>query len=589
MNSIRSTSLWASLVFALFAADEARSQAGNPGTDIPPPRVLLLGDSIRLGYEPEAAELLKGRAKILAPKSNGGDSANILAKIDEWIDEFDPEIIHWNCGLHDLKKSKSDGTHQVSLDRYESNLRAIVDKIRRHPRIDLVFASTTPIIDARHAARKATFDRFEADVVRYNDRAISVMTELGIPVHDLHRVVEKEGGERLLGADGTHYTSEGSRRLAAAVADVISRRSAILRDLRNLRPPTAVDAAEYRETEKKRDAAVPERFRDAEIPVFEPARSSEEWRERRRSVLEKVVASLGKQPSRESPPRSRFITSEIHPHFVLEKVEIDNGIDSTIGALLVLPRGRTGPVPAILWLHSSSPDKNQILVPGTNGGDIPLAVEFAKAGFAVFAPDAYWHGERVGTGPSGPLETGVAEQAGLHKYHLWFGRTLWGMFVRDDRVAVDYLVTRPEIDRNRLGATGISMGSTRAWWLAAVDERIKAVVGVACLTRYRDLIRHGELRAHGVYYFVNGLLEHFDIEGVLSLIAPRPYLALTGELDAGSPADGIRTLEGILSRHYEALGARDAFRSVLYPDTGHVYTPEMRKEMLKWFVDWLKP
>jgi hypothetical protein len=132
------------------------------------------------------------------------------------------------------------------------------------------------------------------------------------------------------------------------------------------------------------------------------------------------------------------------------------------------------------------------------------------------------------------------------------------------------------------------MGSTRAWWLAALDDRVKCVVGVACLTRYQNLLAHGELRQHGVYYFVIGLLEHFDIEGVLALLAPRPFLALNGELDAGSPADGIREIEKRLGAVYAALGARDAFRSVRYAHTGHVYTPAMRKEMLAWFAKWLK-
>ena len=115
----------------------------------------------------------------------------------------------------------------------------------------------------------------------------------------------------------------------------------------------------------------------------------------------------------------------------------------------------------------------------------------------------------------------------------------------------------------------MSMGSTRAWWLAAVDERVAAVVAVACLTRYQNLIAHGDLRQHGVYYFVNGLLSHFDSEGVLALIAPRPFLALTGELDAGSPADGVRALERAVGGTYQALGAGDRFRSVLYPEVGH--------------------
>jgi predicted peptidase len=147
---------------------------------------------------------------------------------------------------------------------------------------------------------------------------------------------------------------------------------------------------------------------------------------------------------------------------------------------------------------------------------------------------------------------------------------------------------RPEVDGRRIGATGMSMGSTRAWWLAAVDERIAAAVGIACLTRYQNLIAHGQLRQHGVYYFTDGLLRHFDSEAVVSLIAPRAFLALTGELDAGSPADGVRVIEQQVRKVYEAAGAPDRFRSVLYPEVGHTVTPEMRREMLAWFDRWLK-
>jgi len=76
---------------------------------------------------------------------------------------------------------------------------------------------------------------------------------------------------------------------------------------------------------------------------------------------------------------------------------------------------------------------------------------------------------------------------------------------------------------------------------------------------------------------------------VIALIAPRPYLALTGDLDAGSPADGIKTIEAKASGVYAALDARDHFKSILYPDIGHVYTSQMRAEMLAWFARWLKP
>jgi hypothetical protein len=117
---------------------------------------------------------------------------------------------------------------------------------------------------------------------------------------------------------------------------------------------------------------------------------------------------------------------------------------------------------------------------------------------------------------------------------------------------------------------------------------VAATVGVACLTRYENLIRHGNLRAHGLYYFSYGLLKHFDAEGVLSLIAPRPFLALTGDRDYGSPVDGIRVLEQKTGDVYRTLGAADRFQSIVYPETGHVYTPEMQREMLTWFDKWLK-
>jgi dienelactone hydrolase len=263
-------------------------------------------------------------------------------------------------------------------------------------------------------------------------------------------------------------------------------------------------------------------------------------------------------------------------------------VDNEVTALLLIPDGLTKPAPAVLWLHSSTPDKTQIIVPHTNGGAEPLGEVLVKAGYVVLSPDAYWHGDRETTGPGGAAEPYRTAQDSLFKYHQWFGRTLWGMFVRDDQIALDYLCSRPEVDKNRIGATGMSMGSTRAYWLAAVDERVTCTVGVACLTRAENLIRHGQLRAHGVYFFPFGLLKHFDTEGVIALIAPRPYLALTGDLDHGSPADGIKVIEEKAGAVYRTLGAGEKFKSILYPDTGHVHTPEMRAETLAWFGKWLK-
>jgi dienelactone hydrolase len=149
-------------------------------------------------------------------------------------------------------------------------------------------------------------------------------------------------------------------------------------------------------------------------------------------------------------------------------------------------------------------------------------------------------------------------------------------------------MSRPEIDNDRIGVEGMSMGSTRAWWLAALDERIKVVVGIACFTRYKELIEQRQLRAHGIYYFVPGMLNHFDTEALMGLIAPRPFLVLTGDSDHGSPLSGIRVLENKLGTVYGLYNKGENFQSIVYDDTGHVFTDEMKIEMLKWFDVHLK-
>jgi hypothetical protein len=417
------------------------------------------------------------------------------------------------------------------------------------------------------------------------------MRSAGIPVHDLHWVVEQGGIDKLLGADGTHYTAAANEKLADAVADCILRQLIIRNYKANPLPKGGPEeAVAYRQREKERDSAVPEVYKKLPVGQFKVPDSAAAWKEQRADVRKKVLEALGDLPPRPSPQKVRLVCRELRPGYTLEKVAIDNGVDGEVTAVLLIPERLQKPAPAILWLHSSTPDKTQIIIPNTNGGAESLGEAFLRAGYAVLAPDAYWHGDRLGTGPAGSKEQGAqaGEQDTLFKYNLMLGRTLWGMFVRDDQVALDYLCSRPEVDKSRIGATGMSMGGTRTWWLAAVDERISCAVTMACLTRCQNLIAHGSLRAHGVYFFTIGLLKHFDSEGVVALIAPRPFLALTGDLDYGSPADGIKVIEEKAGKVYDVLGAKDKFKNVLYKDTGHLVTPQMRAEMLAWFERWLK-
>jgi lysophospholipase L1-like esterase len=116
-----------------------------------------------------------------------------------------------------------DRSYQVPLAEYEKNLETILERIRTGTRATVIFATTTPILDNLHAQRKVGFDRFQADIQKYNAAAVAVMGRAGVPINDLHKVVEDGGKEKLMGGDGTHYTPKGYETLAAAVTESILR------------------------------------------------------------------------------------------------------------------------------------------------------------------------------------------------------------------------------------------------------------------------------------------------------------------------------------------------------------------------------
>jgi dienelactone hydrolase len=276
-----------------------------------------------------------------------------------------------------------------------------------------------------------------------------------------------------------------------------------------------------------------------------------------------------------------------------EKFTFDNGAGATVAGYVFLPPQAQvrGPLPAVLYCHWHGGQydigKDEML--RTNAVPVAAGPALARLGYVVLGIDAYCFGERNGQGPGGLAEKGSAGEMTASKFQLWAGRTLWGMILRDDRMALDYLASRPEVDPQRIGVTGISMGATRTWWLMALDERLRAGVAVACMTRYTDLIREGGLKAHGIYYFVPGLLRHFDTEAVMALAAPRPLLFMTGGKDSGSPASGIARLEPPIREAYRLYGADSSFESRLYPDLGHVYTPEMWERTQAWLARHLGP
>ena len=189
----------------------AKDPAFDPVTDDPKlPRVLLIGDSISIGYTVPVQNLLKGRANVHRIPDNGGPTTNGLAKLRQWLGDGQWDVIHFNWGLHDLKVMP-DGQKQVSPEAYQKNMRELVRQLKV-TNARLIWASTTPV-----PAGKLSPPRGAADVSVYNAIAKKIMDDNRIATDDLYRLALPRLSNIQRPAN-VHFTPEGSELLARQVA-----------------------------------------------------------------------------------------------------------------------------------------------------------------------------------------------------------------------------------------------------------------------------------------------------------------------------------------------------------------------------------
>jgi acetyl esterase/lipase len=282
-------------------------------------------------------------------------------------------------------------------------------------------------------------------------------------------------------------------------------------------------------------------------------------------------------------PQARLLERTPREGCLVERFVFDNGADARVYGYLLLPPDHTAPAPAVVFLHGHGFQYElgkealfQERIPGALPGPA-----LAAAGYVVLAIDAYCFGERQQDGPGGNTETGAAVEQALFKHFLWQGATLWGMMVRDDILALNYLLTRPEVDPDRIGVTGMSLGGSRTTWLGALDERPRVLVPVAQMTRYRDFAASGQYNLHSVYYYVPGVLKSdLDMEHLVALAAPRFQSILIGDNDPLSPLAGIHTILDYVRHVYRLYDAGDHLQASIEPGVGHQYTPTMYSNML---------
>jgi len=175
------------------------------------PRVLILGDSISIGYTVPVQQLLKGEANVHRAPTNCGPTSRGVEHLDAWLGDGKWDVIHFNWGLHDLKFI--DGKRQVPLEQYEKNLRKLVERLKKTG-AKLIWCSTTPV------PKGVTPHRLNDDVLAYNRVAAEIAKEHGSAVNDLYSFA-KERLEKIQRPKNVHFTPSGSKELARQVAKSI--------------------------------------------------------------------------------------------------------------------------------------------------------------------------------------------------------------------------------------------------------------------------------------------------------------------------------------------------------------------------------
>ena len=184
--------------------------------------VMLWGDSIRIGYAPFVAKYLDGVAAVRWPNVNCENSTVFLANWQGWLGAAKPDVLHLNCGLHDVKTvSPRRRDLVVPIEFYRRNLEILFEELRYAlPETRLVFATTTPVIQSLTAGR-SSFHRYNANVEEFNDAAREVAISHDVEINDLWKLVSERGPEKMIEADGAHPNEANSRILGEAVANFI--------------------------------------------------------------------------------------------------------------------------------------------------------------------------------------------------------------------------------------------------------------------------------------------------------------------------------------------------------------------------------
>lgn len=305
----------------------------------------------------------------------------------------------------------------------------------------------------------------------------------------------------------------------------------------------------------------------------QPPTARQEWDKRRAALRAAMFQAMGTFPEKPLPLQPQVNGVLKRDGYRIEKIVLQTRPGVYMTSSLYVPEPTRGPYPAVLVVHGHWAGARRDPVVQAR------CLGLVKLGFVVLAVDAFGAGERYTTPALGTYH------GALYGSTLWpVGQTLLGMQVYDNRRAVDYLVSRPEVDGKRLGVTGASGGGNQTMYAGALDERFGAVVPVCSVGTYQAYLH----AACCVCEVLPGALRFCEEGDVLALVAPRALLVINATRDGfqfsvGEAARSIKRARPV----FQLLDAEPKIRHATF-ESPHAYNQAMRETMYGWMTRWLK-
>jgi dienelactone hydrolase len=329
---------------------------------------------------------------------------------------------------------------------------------------------------------------------------------------------------------------------------------------------------------------------------------------------ERVLDRLCYAPAPVSPS-PQLIRRTDRGDYIEEYLTFQTTPDLRVPAYVLIPKNASVPAPAVVVLHdhggayvwgkekvvavdnehTALTEFKKGLYEGTS-----IANELVRRGYVVITIDMFYWGERRMLLDDDPASyrapqnmtseevqafnrrSGQSEQL-VARSLMTAGITWPGVVLWDDLRTVDYLASRPEVDRRRLGCVGLSVGGYRSFVLAALDSRIKAAVDVCWMTSYGSNIRRHVLNTVGFTFHIPGLYRYLDLPDLAALIAPRSVFVINGSKDTLFPSDGVDRAHRKIDACFRKAGAAEHQRCRVY-DAPHQFNRAMQGEAWDWLA-----